>query len=306
MKERKISLVLGSGGARGLAHIGVIRCLEAHGFDIRYISGCSIGALIGGIYAAGKLDVYADWVTALERRDVLRLLDWSLSREALFSGERLISELRELIGEQQIEELPVGFTAVATELEEEREVWLNRGPLWDAIRASMSVPIIFKPVERNGRLLVDGGLINPVPIAPALNDDSDLVAVDLNGHEERLEAAEDGEQREAGTGNGDDAASPTGQRFRQLRARITAFVDELMPASAAGEDTPPSGLEMALRSMDVMQTTIARMKLAAYSPKLLIGIPRNLCTFFEFHRAKELIAFGYRRTEQVLEREGYR
>src|SRR5690554_764142 len=109
------SLVLGAGGARGLTHIGVIRCLEAHGYDIRYISGSSMGALVGGIYAAGKLDTYADWVTALQRLDVLRLLDWSLNG-ALFKGERIIRVLRELIGDSRIEELPIGFTAIATEL----------------------------------------------------------------------------------------------------------------------------------------------------------------------------------------------
>jgi len=291
MAKRRISLVLGSGGARGLTHIGAIRCLEAHGFEIGYISGCSIGALIGGIYAAGKLDVYADWVCALQKRDVVRLLDLSFARGAIFSDERLIAVLREIVGERSIEELPIGFTAVATEINDKREIWLSRGPLFDAIRASIAMPLIFPPVERDGLMLVDGGLINPVPIAPTLNDDNAwTIAVDLNGHAEQLEAA------------GSESAETDEPRTR-LHARISKFIDDVIPKTSRVDPGYPGRVELALRSMDTMQTTIARMKLAAYSPKLVIEMPRNLCTFFEFYRAAELIDFGYRRTEERLAKE---
>jgi NTE family protein len=293
MGKQRISLVLGSGGARGLAHIGVIQCLEARGFQISYIAGCSIGALVGGIYAAGKLDVYADWVRALQKRDVVRLLDWSFRRGALFGGERIITVLRDMVGEQTIESLHIGFTAVATEINDKREVWLSRGPLFEAIRASMAIPLVFAPVERDGLVLVDGGLINPVPIAPTLNDDTGwTIAVDLNGRAEKLETVE-------------PQALVSDRLLPQLRARISKFIDDLVPRAASVEPHHPSAVELALRSMDTMQTTIARMKLAAYSPKLVIEIPRNICTFFEFHRAAELIELGYRRTEQALAKEDW-
>lgn len=294
MSKQRISLVLGSGGARGLAHIGAIQCLEARGFEISYIAGCSIGALVGGVYAAGKLDVYADWVRALQRRDVVRLLDWSFSRGAIFGGERIIAVLREMVGERLIEELPIGFTAVATELNDKREVWLTRGPLFEAIRASIAIPLVFAPVERDGLVLVDGGLINPVPIAPTLNDDTAWTfAVDLNGRAEKLQTPEP------------PAATPD-QPLQPLRTRISKFLDDFVPRAPSDDRRRPGAFDLAVRSMDTMQTTIARMKLSAYTPKLVIEIPRNICTFFEFHRAAELIELGYRRTEAALAKEDWR
>jgi NTE family protein len=285
-----ISLVLGSGGARGLAHIGVIRCLEDQGYEIDYISGSSIGALVGGIYAAGKLDVYADWVCALQKRDIVRLLDWSFGRGAILSGERIISVLEDMVGEHMIEDLPIGFTAVATEINDKREIWLNRGSLFDAIRASIAMPLIFAPVERDGLILVDGGLINPVPIAPTLNEDTAwTIAVDLNARAEVLKAP--GKETE-------EADGPKSQ----FRDKISRFIDNLMPKASTSEPEFPGPIELVLRSIDTMQTTISRMKLAAYAPKLIVEIPRNLCTMFEFHRARELIEFGYKRTEQSLAR----
>ena len=291
MTGQRISLVLGSGGARGLAHIGAIRCLTEHGYEISYISGCSIGALVGGIYAAGELDAYADWVCALQRRDVVRLLDWSFSRGAVFRGEKIIEVLKDMVGDRSIEELSIGFTAVATEINDKREVWLNHGSLFQAIRASIAMPLIFAPVEYRDMVLVDGGLINPVPIAPTLNNNTAWTfAVDLNGHAEQLESME---RKEAGEGDKNQS---------DLRARIAGFIDDLIPKTEAPDAEHPSAIDLVLRSIDTMQTTISRMKLAAYSPKMIVEIPRNLCTFLEFDRAPELIEFGYRRTEQALKR----
>ena len=179
---RTVSLVLGSGGARGFAHIGVIQALVKNGFDIRSIAGTSMGALVGGIYAAGRLDVYTRWVTALERGDVIRLLDFAFDRKGLFKGEKIINLLRDLIGDRNIEDLPVSFTAVATDLRTHKEVWLRRGPLFYAVRASISIPTIFTPFDYLDMQLVDGGLLDPIPIAPTLHDHNDLtVAVGLNG-----------------------------------------------------------------------------------------------------------------------------
>ncbi|RME34686.1 MAG: serine protease, partial [Gammaproteobacteria bacterium] len=182
----RITLVLGAGGARGLAHIGVIEVLEESGYEIAAVSGTSMGALIGGIYAMGRLETYRDWVCALEQTDVMRLLDLSFDQRGLFKGERIIRVLKEMIGDADIETLPLPFTAVATDLDSQREVWFNRGPLFDAIRASIAIPTIFTPHEYRGMSLVDGGLVNPVPVPPTFNDATDLVvAVSVNGRPAR-------------------------------------------------------------------------------------------------------------------------
>jgi NTE family protein len=288
--RKAISLVLGSGGARGLTHIGVIRALEEHDYEISYISGSSIGALVGGIRAAGKLDDYADWVSALGKRDVLKLLDWSFSKGALISGNRIIEVLRDMVGEHAIEDLDIGFTAVATDIVGRREVWLNKGPLFDAIQASIAMPLIFAPVNRDGVTLVDGGLVNPIPIAPTLNDDTALtIAVDLNARPESLEA----------TRRSDDSEVESGG---SLRESITRFVQQLIPDGTEPDKAELGAYEIALNSFDTMQSTISRMKLAAFAPPVVIEIPRNLSTLFEFYRAQELIDFGYRRANDAIER----
>jgi len=291
MERKRVSLVLGSGGARGLAHIGVIECLEARGYDIRYISGASMGALVGGIYAAGKLNVYRDWVCELDRSDVVRLLDWSFSRSSIFKGDRIVDVMRDLIGDCDIKDLSIGFTAVATDLATGREVWLNEGSLFAAIRASIAIPAVFAPVEREGRILADGGLVNPVPIAPTLNDDTDLtIAVNLSGPAEQMSR---------------EPPRPSEKQGESIyRAAINRFIDSLFLAASRDHDIHeiPSAMEVMARSLDTMQAQIARFRTAAYNPHVVINIPRNICTLFEFHRARELIEFGRERAGEALDR----
>jgi NTE family protein len=284
-----VSLVLGSGGARGLAHIGVIQWLTENGYVIHSIAGSSMGALVGGIYATGKLEDYAAWVSALERMDVVRLLDPSFGRAGLFKGERIISVLRELIGDSLIDDLPMSFTAVATDLATGKEVWLRDGKLFDAIRASISFPLIFTPFHHGGRRLLDGGLVNPIPIAPTLNDTTDItIAVNLTGPEEA---------------SAPSRATPPAPSVYAYRERITAFIETL--GLARTPDAPSVGFaEVIMASMDTMQDTIARLKLAAYSPDVTVHIPRNACQFHEFWRAKELITLGRERTARAFGRTG--
>ncbi len=288
-----VSLVLGGGGAKGLTHIGVIRCLEERGYDIRYIAGSSIGALIGGVYAAGKLDTYADWVSALERVDIVRLLDWSFDGGALFKGEKIISVLKTLVGEYEIEALPIGYTAVATDLSSEgsgREVWLNKGPLFDAIRASIAVPMVFAPVQRDGQLLVDGSVVNPVPVAPTLNNRTDItIAVDLNA------------RPNAGLRALRKESPPPDPSHGAYHRSIRAFLDRLL-GDAPSSNTGIGVSDVMMRSMETMQASITQFKLASNAPTLLIGIPKNLCSFFDFHRAQDLIAYGHRSAQRALAR----
>jgi NTE family protein len=290
-KKTSVSLVLGSGAARGLTHIGVIACLTDHDYDIKYISGSSIGALVGGIYAAGELDVYVEWVKALKRRNILRLLDISFSRKSIFKGERIIEVLKEIIKDRTIEDLPIGFTAVATDIADQKEVWLAEGSLFQAIRASIAVPMIFSPVEYSDRLLADGGIINPVPIAPTLNNDTELtIAVALNGPPEIFES---GEQANI------DIEETQPKNKYQLG--IEKLVDGMMPKGEVKDNKQDTGIiNLMTQSMDTMQSSIARFKLAANYPDIMVEVPRNLCGWLDFDRAEELIEFGYARTEEAL------
>ena len=281
-----VSLVLGGGGARGLAHIGVIEWLTGNGYSISSIAGSSMGALVGGIYAAGRLDVYAEWVLALERFQVLRLLDPSLGRTGLFKGERIISVLRQLIGERAIEELAIDFTAVATDLESGEEVWLRDGKLFDAIRASIATPLVFTPFRIGDRVLLDGALVNPVPMAAAGGAEAELtVAVNLGAPVEALREPPKPTPKpdpEADTGSSAYA--------KRIRAFIEGMQRDAVPAAPTHRL-----LDIAFSSMQIMQDTIAQLKLAEIPPDITVQIPRNACGLYEFWRARELIELGRER-----------
>ena len=278
-EQKTISLVLGSGGARGLAHIGVIQVLVERGYLIRSISGSSMGALIGGIYAAGELETYTQWVCALDRLDVLRLLDFSFSGAAFFKGDKIINTLRELIGDRDIEDLPISFTAVATDLEESKEVWLSNGPLFDAIRASISFPTIFSAFPYKGKTLVDGGLLNPIPIAPTLRDQTSMtIAVGLCGKSRHLLDMP-------------LTVNIAPEKRNKYQQKIIDFVDGLQRKNSRGEEDT-SMFDIVSKSLDAMQSTISSFKLAAYSPDIVIEIPKNVCSIYEFDRAEELIEIG--------------
>ena len=311
---RSVSLVLGSGGARGYAHIGVIEELEAQGYAIRSIAGSSMGALVGGIYAAGKLDVFRDWVGPLHRLDVLRLLDWTLFGGGFIKGDRIIGVLRKLIGDAEIEDLPIPYTAVAVDLDLQREVWFSRGSLFDAIRASIAIPTIFRPHRYQGRLLVDGGLLNPLPVSPTVRDATDAtIAVDVNAPAEPLPVSvtSAAAQDRSAVGPtvpdllaGDDHAASlnpeNGAGYRRRMGRLVESVVGKRRHRVAVRE--PGTVELFARSLDIVQETITRLKIAAQPPDLLITIPRNACAFYEFDRAEPLIELGRLRTREALAR----
>lgn len=284
-RRKTVSLVLGSGGARGLAHIGVIRALLAHGYDIRAISGSSMGAVVGGVYAAGGLDAYEKWVTGLAQSDVFRLLDWTFSGGGLIRGSVLMTRLRELIGDCDIEHLPLDYTAVAVDIERGREVWFTDGPLFEAMRASFAVPSIFTPHAYRGRTLVDGGLLNPVPVAPTQRTLSDFtVVVDLNG--------EPVEPPPLQRTQADDAPG--------LLTRLRG----LLPGGNGDAKPVETGLAMSdvlMRSLETMQAAITRQHLAVFWPDVVISVPKNTCKFHEFHLAAPVIDYGRRLALEALD-----
>jgi NTE family protein len=280
-----VALALGAGGAKGLAHIGAIEEIEAQGYQIISIAGTSMGALIGGVYAMGKLDVYRDWAVTLARFDVFKLLDWTFSGGGLIKGERIIGTLRELIGDVRIEELPVAFTAVATDLDREREVWLTRGSLFDAIRASIAIPTVFRPHTIDGRRLVDGALLNPVPVTPLIRDRADyLFAVSMDGTAQMAPTV---------------AIEDTSAEGNGFTHRVGELIGRLLPSSE-GKPREPGAWDLLNQSMDLMQANLSRLRLAAYEPDLLIQLPRNVATAYEFYRARELIDRGREQAREAL------
>ena len=282
MSNKTISLVLGSGGARGLAHVGVIRWLEEHGHQIRSISGCSIGSFIGGAYATGTLDAIVDWMENLTKKEIYSMLDLSFSRDSLVKGDRLAEVIQSKIGTGLIEDLPIKFTAVAADIATEKEHWFQAGPIDQAIRASVSLPLFFTPHTVNGVQLIDGGILNPTPIEPTLGDDTDLtIAVDLGGPmvEETILKPE-------------KAKSPWQQKM-----------DDFLDSMRFSESKPKDQWDMFYitdQSFNTMQNAIARSRMADNPPDHLIAIPRNKCGTLEFDRSAEMVEYGYRLAEEQL------
>ncbi len=288
-RREKVALALGAGGARGLAQIGVIEALDARGFDIVTIAGASSGALVGGVFAAGKLGDFCKALEGMDRADFLRLVDPVIGRPGLLRGTRLVDAMREVVGDPMIEALPIQFTAVAVDLIRQREVWLRQGPLWEALRASFAIPGLFTPHVVHGRELVDGGLLAPLPIAATrMSDAHRLIAVDMHGWPERPP----GEPAEA-HGHGAEKES--------LGGRVGDWIERKL-----GGDPDDMGLTEAMsRALDTMQAQIARVHLALDPPELVIRIPRDACQFYEFWRAKELVEVGRAEAEKALDAAGY-
>ncbi|MEH6545680.1 MAG: patatin-like phospholipase family protein [Sneathiella sp.] len=278
--QKTVSLVLGSGGARGMAHIGVIQWLIDNGYDIRSISGASIGSLVGGIYALDKLDDFTGWVTALTKSDILRLLDFSIGQAGLVKGDRIIDTLRDLVGDKLIEDLPISYTAVASDIVNEKEIWFSNGPLFEAIRASISMPMFFTPAKYGDRELLDGGMLNPVPVAPTFRDaTNETIAVNLAGEAAILPKPEE-----------QNFDFPEIAGFRSM---LNQYIENMTPAILTETNSRIGFFQMIDQTIDTMQGAIARQKLAAYPPDIILEVPRNCCGTLEFDRSAEMIELGY-------------
>ncbi|MFV1983121.1 MAG: patatin-like phospholipase family protein [Thiohalomonadales bacterium] len=287
--KKTVSLVLGSGGARGLAHIGVIHCLEENDFKIESISGCSMGALVGGIYATGKLDDFENWVKAITKADIVTLLDLSWKISGLVKGDKIINTLTELVGDVFIEDLPIKYTAVAADFCNEKEVWMNSGKLFDAIRASISLPLFFTPFKYNDIQLIDGGVLNPVPIAPTFSDATDLtIAVNLGGNIDNKEKI---------TIENDSKS----ENISPFTEKITEFIESFKDTTVNHITKEWAAYDIANQAFDAMQSTIARQKLAAYPADYFVEIARNACGTLEFNLASEMIQLGYKKTQETLD-----
>ncbi|NBA97325.1 patatin-like phospholipase family protein [Pseudomonas sp. R5(2019)] len=330
--KKRVALVLGSGGARGYAHIGVIEEIERRGYDIGCIAGCSMGAVVGGIYAAGKLDEYRQWIESLDYLDVLRLVDVSFRLGAM-RGDKVFGQIRKIVGELNIEDLRIPYTAVATDLTNQQEIWFQEGCLHQAMRASAAIPSLFTPVMQGNRMLVDGGILNPLPIVPVVSSHCDLIiAVNLNSTNQKHYQLPVIERPAAFKARFNSLINSLGShmpfkrkpaeallRLEQEALRPSAAVlgsnpwldaadpsaqqpaaapeTEGAPSSATGSVIidnvgPASLLDLINQSFEVMQTSLAQYKIAGYPPDVLINVPKRVCRFFEFYKAPELIALG--------------
>ncbi|WP_227368737.1 patatin-like phospholipase family protein [Halomonas sp. M20] len=315
--NKRIALVLGSGGARGYAHIGVIDEVVSRGYEIVAISGCSMGALVGGVFAAGQMEGYRKWVSELAYFDVLKLIDVTWSPLGAMRADKVMDRLEGLIGDVLIEDLPIPLTTVATDLDRQREVWFQSGPLLQAIRASIAVPGIITPVRLNDQILVDGGLMNPLPIIPTVSARTDLVlAVNATAQSHQPVSLEELLPK--------DEAAQEQAREAELEAQGKGFSKwvreraQRMFNGPQDEDEGPtkdasnkhkraaerawSKLDIMLASFEITQGALAKYKIAGYPPDILVEIPKTVCGAYEFHRADALIRLGRHLAIQALDR----
>ena len=283
VKTKNVALALSSGGARGLAHIGAIEELEAQGYHISSIAGCSMGALIGGVYAAGKLNEFREWMKTIDRKKMLGLIDFSLSLNHLVKGTRIIEAIMEFVPDVNIEDLPIPYCAVATDLKAGREMMFRKGSLFQAIRASISLPSFYEPVMLNDMILIDGGIINPLPLNRVKRQTGDiLVGVDVSGHDYKAQW--------------DEMHRLTSMQKSDTSLK-TKILDMLIPDNI--ELNYYTVLSRA-SSLMIRQNSILMAQLM--NPDILIDIQMNRYGTFDFDKSEKLIAIGRQKTSQAIDK----
>lgn len=303
MAKKKVQLALGSGGARGIAHIGVIEKLLEEDYEITAITGSSMGAVIGGIYAAGYLPQYRDWLIKLTKTDVYRLFDLTIARGGFIKGDRIFNILKDITGDIEIEKLPIPFTAVATDIINRNEVHFKAGNLYKALRASTGMPGILTPVAENGQLFVDGGVLNPLPLN-LLTPQKDVltVAVSLNGGFAAEQAPEKPLVQAVNEATQNEGILVKLKNYFQWLNSETdkpeekiEVKEEALPPEKEKPITPVPSLSMfdlMSTSYDITLDKLVDLTLADHHADMVIEIPRSVCGVFEFYRATELIEAG--------------
>jgi NTE family protein len=290
--KKTVSVALGSGGARGLAHIGVLQVLKENDFNISGVAGSSMGACVGGIYCADKLDTFTDWVLTLNRRETIRLMDFTMSTQGVIKGQRVLDHLKELLGEIRLEDFDIPFTAVATDVKTKQEVWMRNGDLYSVIRASSSIPTLMMPSKLGDRILIDGGVLNPLPLEPLVPKSSDLlVAVNIN-------ANPDGHVRYSHV----DVSKHTNEEHseEETSAYTTRMVNTVKSwlnmskseKTDSEQNTTLNYLGMLNKTYDFMQDRLCEQSIEIHKPDIIVNIPRHVGTTLEFYRAEELVEEG--------------
>jgi NTE family protein len=294
-----IGLALGGGAARGFAHIGIINTLAAHGIVPSVVVGTSMGGVVGGAYAAGHLDKLEAWARGLQPRNILSYLDIRLNGSGLIGGAKLAAEIENTLGQNLIEDLPVKFATVATEVRTGHEIWLTHGRMVDAMRASYALPGIFAPVLIGDRWLVDGALVNPVPVSAARALGAEIVIAsnlssDVFTHSTTVYSH----------GSSVAASAPAAETVPEPRKRrLGKFfsAERTMKREFFGDDGRPGISTVMVDAFNIMQDRITRARLAGDPPDLLISPRVGQIGFFDFHRAGDLIAQGARAADRAID-----
>jgi NTE family protein len=279
--KKNVALVLSSGGARGLAHIGAIEELQAHDYNITSLAGCSMGALIGGVFAAGKLNEFREWMKTVDRKKMLELTDFSLSLDHLVKGSRIIEAIMEFVPDVSIEDLPIPYCAVATDWKSGREVVFRKGSLFEAIRASISLPSFYEPVRRDGMILIDGGVVNPIPLNRVERRPGDiLVGVDVSGHDYEAQWERQHELAE---------------RRRQDKSLAAQVLSRIIP-----ENIEFNYYTMLSRTSSLMIRQNSILMAQLMKPDMLIDIQMSRYGGFDYDKSERLIAIGRQKTLQTI------
>jgi NTE family protein len=292
-KKKTVSLVLSSGGARGLAHLGVIEELERRGYVLGEIAGCSAGALVGGMYAAGKLSEFKDWICNLDRVDVFSLMDFTFSSSGFIKGEKVYQALKKVIPDRNIEELDLPFSCNAVDMNSGKEHVFRRGSLYKAIRASGSIPSVFLPAKIDKQHFIDGGVLNPVPISLLSNpQDTLVVVVDANALTDHYLPPQ------AKAAKKKQAISLPGW-VNEYRQKMNSYFPEEKKKET---QTTYSALELVTRSFDLLQDRYCQLLLENYPVDVEIKVARKQAGTLEFHRASELIEIGRIKASEALDK----
>ena len=311
--SKNVALVLASGGSRGLAHIGAIEALVERGYKITSLAGCSMGALVAGLYAAGGLDSFENWMTGVDRKKVFSLMDFTLSSKGFVKGNKIIEELKELVPDVMIEDLPIPYTAVATDIRHRKEVIFDSGSLYQAIRASISVPSLFTPHIIEDMLLIDGGVVNPVPIDRVKRTSGDiLVVVDLNGPFVPEAIEPESEQPSIFS----EALDKIESYFENLKGRVDSFVDkyksdamllaeekyeEHIQRQLPEEEADMNLIEILEQSSSLMLQINADRTISQFPPDVLVRIAKNAYTTLEFYKFEEICELGKKLMNKALD-----
>lgn len=303
MQLKNVALVLSSGGARGLAHIGVIEELEKSGYTITSIAGTSMGSLVGGMYAAGQLPAFKTWMCSLDKKAVFDLMDFTFSTNGVIKGERVFDTMKKMISDRQIESLPIPYCAVATDIISGKEVVFREGSLYNAIKASSSIPSLITPFTLNELLLVDGGVMNPVPInrikrtkrdlLVVVNVNADIPGLNITHSNGAANHENPGSGNGNGNGNGNEFFNKYKNYFNALRSK-----DE---APATKNKLEHLGyFEVMLRSINLMLQRNSELTIELYKPDILINISKNSSSIYDFHKTAEIIEAGASAARDVL------
>lgn len=288
---KNVALVLSSGGARGMAHIGVIEELLKKGFNITSIAGSSIGSVVGGFYAAGKLQKYKEWMNSLDKLDVFKLMDFTISKSGMIKGDKLFGELGKILGEVNIEDLKIPLSVSATDLHNKKEVVFTEGSLIKAMRASVGVPTLFLPLQLDGKELIDGGIVNPIPISNIKRKENELlVVVNLNSRKPYEKKTNNTAETKRMFDRFEKIFAPLKQRWQSIRP--------LQDKDSQGHKL--GYFDLMNKSFDLLQDSLSDYILAQYKPDILVEISREACGTIEFYRTEELIAEGRRTFSDAL------